>query len=139
MKIQALGWDATREKLRQYHIFICALVIGAILLYFCSHLMLSVTVIHSKEEIRSLVLNALESRGVKKNSWRKEFGELEEIKNEILEMYPNDLEWMEIETHGMNYVVRVVERKLEEETEEPTACNIVAIKDGIIKDRLVYQ
>ena len=101
--------------------------------------MLSVTVIHSKEEIRSLVLNALESRGVKKNSWRKEFGELEEIKNEILEMYPNDLEWMEIETHGMNYVVRVVERKLEEETEEPTACNIVAIKDGIIKEMVYSQ
>lgn len=139
VKIQALGWDATREKLRQYHIFIFALVIGAILLYFCSHLMLSVTVIHSKEEIRSLVLNALESRGVKKNSWRKEFGELEEIKNEILEMYPNDLEWMEIETHGMNYVVRVVERKLEEETEEPTACNIVAIKDGIIKEMVYSQ
>ena len=139
VKTQALGWDAGREKLRQYHIFICALVIGAILLYFCSHLMLSVTVIHSKEEIRSLVLNALESRGVKKNSWRKEFGELEEIKNEILEMYPNDLEWMEIETHGMNYVVRVVERKLEEETEEPTACNIVAIKDGIIKEMVYSQ
>ena len=63
----------------------------------------------------------------------------EEIKNEILEMYPNDLEWMEIETHGMNYVVRVVERKLEEETEEPTACNIVAIKDGIIKEMVYSQ
>ena len=122
-KVQDLGWKALKEKGKKYHIYLISLAIGLVFLYVISHIILSVEVIHSNQDIRFIVSNALNEKGIKK---------------EILDMYPEDLEWLEIETKGMKYIVRVEERKLEEEKNEPQACNVVASKDGIVKE-MVYS
>lgn len=127
-----------KENLKKYHVIFLCLFCFVPTLYFFSHMIVSVEVIHSNQDIRELVLNALEDYGVKKNTWRKEYQELEKIKNSILDRYPESLEWMEIETHGMKYEIRVEERKLEQKEEEKTSCNLVATKDGIIKD-MIFQ
>ena len=56
----------------------------------------------------------------------------------ILNEYPTKLEWLEIEVKGMNYIVRVEERKIHEKESVKTSCNIVAIKDGLVK-KLIYS
>ena len=137
-KVQDLGWNALKEKGKKYHIYLISLVIGLVFLYVISHIILSVEVIHSNQEIRFIVSNALNEKGIKKNTWKKDYQEIERIKQEILDMYPEDLEWLEIETKGMKYIVRVEERKIEEEKNEPQACNVVALKDGIVKE-MVYS
>ncbi len=137
-KVQDLGWKALKEKGKKYHIYLISLAIGLVFLYVISHIILSVEVIHSNQDIRFIVSNALNEKGIKKNTWKKDYQEIEKIKQEILDMYPEDLEWLEIETKGMKYIVRVEERKLEEEKNEPQACNVVASKDGIVKE-MVYS
>ena len=137
-KVQDLGWKALKEKGMKYHIYLISLAIGLVFLYVISHIILSVEVIHSNQDIRFIVSNALNEKGIKKNTWKKDYQEIEKIKQEILDMYPEDLEWLEIETKGMKYIVRVEERKLEEEKNEPQACNVVASKDGIVKE-MVYS
>lgn len=137
-KIQNLGWNALKEKVHTYHIYLISLLIGLVFLYILSRIILSVEVIHSNQDIRFLVTNALNEKGIRKNTWKKDYQEIEKIKQEILDMYPDDLEWLEIETKGMKYIVRVEERKLEEEKNEPGACNVVAMKDGIVKE-MIYS
>ena len=100
-KIQDLGWKALKEKGKKYHIYFISLAIGLIFLYVISHIILSVEVIHSNQDIRFIVSNALNEKGIKKNTWKKDYQEIEKIKQEILDMYPEDLEWLEIETKGM--------------------------------------
>ncbi len=138
-KIEQLGLNYWKNKWQKYHIFIIALILGLILLFCLSHIMLSVSVIHSNQNIRFIVTEALKERGIKENTWRKSYDEIERIKQEILDLYPEDLEWLEIEVKGLKYIVRVEERKIESEKQTPEACNIVATKDGIIKDMLYSQ
>ena len=133
-----LGLRAVKKTLKKNLVFLVGLIVGIVLLFLISHVMVDVDVIHSNKEIRDLVTNALKDYGISKNTWRKSFKEIEEIKEQILNDYPEKLEWLEIETKGMKYIVRIEERKMNEETIEKEACNIVATKDGIVK-RVIYS
>ncbi len=124
--------------LKKYHIFFFALIIGMIIFYLITHIIISVQVVHSNEEIRNLLINALSERGIKKNTWKKNYEQLETIKNSILKQYPNKLEWLEINVEGMNYVVRVEERKIISQEKKNERCHIIAKKDGMIK-KIVYS
>lgn len=136
--IDYLGVHAIKKKLKKNLVFLVALLVGLILLFVVSHVIVDVDVIHSNKEIRDLVTSALKDYGISKNTWRKSFKEIERIKEQILNDYPEKLEWLEIETKGMKYIVRIEERKMNEEVEEKDACNIVATKDGIVK-RVIYS
>lgn len=138
-KIESLGKEFFLKKWQKYHIFIISLILGCFLLFILSNIMITVSVIHSNQNIRYIVTEALKERGIKANTWRKSYEEIEKIKQEILDMYPSDLEWLEIEVKGLKYIVRVEERKIEKEEKEPSACNVVASKDGIVKDMLYSQ
>ena len=137
-KIEPIGIHALKKKIQKHHIFLIAIGIGLVFLYVLSHIMLSVTVVHSNQDIRFLLMNALEEKGIKENTWRKSYQEIEKIKQEILDEYPDQLEWLEIEVNGLDYIVRVEERKLEQEDSTPEACNVVATKDGIVKE-MIYM
>jgi len=137
-KKDVTGLKKLKQKLWNKRIFLISVTLGIILLYLISHIMINIEVIHSKKEIRELISISLKERGIKKNSWKKSYQEIEKIKEEILNEYPEKLEWMEIEVQGMNYIVRVEERKINEEIKEKTSCHVVAKKDGIVK-KMVYS
>lgn len=132
------GFLKIKKEILHHHIFLIALLLGIFFLFFLSHMIVDVKVVHSNKEIRELLEAALQEKGIKKNSLRKSYEEIEQIKKEILNQYPSKLEWIEIERTGMKYIVRVEERKIENKEEEKTSCHIVATKDGIIKD-LIYS
>ncbi len=99
---------------------------------FFSRIIVSVEVIHSNKEIRDLVTRAVEDQGIKVWSLKKDYAQLQEIKNQILSSYKDQLEWLEIENVGMKYIVRIEERILNPQKEEKTTCHIVASKSGIV-------
>lgn len=135
---EVLGMKQIIKWLDKWKIFIISMMFGFLLLGVISNIMIEVEVIHSKKEIRDLVAQSLEENGIKKNSWRKNYQELNKIKELILNQHQDKLEWMEIESVGMKYIVRIEERKKLTETKEKEACHIIAKKDGIIK-YLVYN
>ena len=135
---QETGLNLIKKKIKKYHIFLLSLLVGLVVLFCFSNLILSVEVIHSSEDIRFLVKTALEEKGIKKNIWKKSYQEITQIKEEILDEFQDKLEWLEIENSGMKYIVRVEERKMKEEPTTPRACNVVATKDGIIKE-MIYS
>ena len=107
--------------------------IAILLIIFLSNVIVSVNIIHSKKEIRFLILNELEKEGIKRLSIKKDFKSLEKIKKKILSNNKDKLEWLEIESKGMSYVVRVEERIIPPKKEEKKYCNVLATKEGIVR------
>lgn len=132
------GLRVVKGKVKKNQVFLIMVVFGLFFLFCLSNVIVSVNVIHSNKEIRDIVTSSLEDYGIRKNTWKKSYKELEKIKETILNTYPEKLEWLEIEQKGMTYVVRVEERKIKEEETPKEACNIVAMKDGIIRE-MIYS
>ena len=55
-KIEPIGIHALKKKIQKHHIFLIAIGIGLVFLYVLSHIMLSVTVVHSNQDIRFLLM-----------------------------------------------------------------------------------
>ena len=95
--------------------------------------MIDVTVVHSSKEIRFLVTKALEDHGIQRFTFRKSFQELTQIQQQILDEYPDMLEWLQIESVGMRYIVRIEQRIVHTPEEKLERCHLVATKSGIVK------
>ena len=89
-------------------------------------------VVHSKEEIRTLLSNDLSSYGIKKFNFIKSYEEKEEIKKKILALEKEKIEWLEIDRVGTKYIVHVEERKKRKKEENVFPRDIIAKKDAMI-------
>ena len=134
--VKELGIGRFLKVIKKHYHYFCALIFGLILLLFLSNIIVKVEVVHSSKKIRNLIYDALDAEGIKRLTFKKDYTEINKIKEKILERYPNDLEWLEIEVRGMKYIVRVEQRIITKKKDEPRACNIVALKSGIITDIL---
>lgn len=116
---------------------ITPLKIFAVLLFlfltnFFSNVIVRVDVIHSNKEIRDLVRKSLDAEGIHVWSFKKDYATLQSIKEKILNAYKDRLEWVEIESVGMRYVVRIEERIINHFESENKFCHIVASKSGVV-------
>ena len=114
------------------HILIIISIFFIIFLIF-THIIFNIEVIHSNKDIRKLILTELEKEGIKKYSFKKSYNKLNQIKEKILNKYPDKIEWLEIENSGTKYTVRVEERTIVQKEEDNTPRNIIAKKDGVLK------
>ncbi len=138
-KVKDLGWYALKSNFQKYHLFLICFLIGLAFLLICSHLVVEVNVIHENKMIRELILEELETEGVKPLAFKKSYQELQKIKEKLLEKYPDKLDWLEIETDGMIINVRVEERIITDINKENKKCNIIASKEGTIKSLLIEK
>lgn len=121
-----------RKMIRGKYLIIFSML--AFLLFITlTNTVFDIEVIHSNKEIRTLVKSELSKNGVRKYSIKKNYNQIQRIKEKILSKYPNRIEWIEIEEMGTKYIVRVEERKIPGEKINNTPRNIVAKKEGIIK------
>lgn len=109
------------------------ITMGSLLLLFLSNTIFSIEVIHTDNNLRTLLLNELEERGINRYQLKKSFSDITKIKKEILEEYKDKIEWLEIEEVGTKYIVRVEERILNQKEEEKIPRNIVAKKSAVIQ------
>lgn len=131
--VDTLGSLQIKRKLSMNFIFLMALSFGIVLLLFLSNIMYRVEIVHTNKEIRTLLLNELEEYGIKEKSFKKSFQKLEKIKAEIVNKHRDKIEWLEIETVGTKYVVRVEIRKIVVPEEQTELQNIIATKGAIIR------
>ncbi len=117
---------------QKYRPFLGFILLGVFFLLFLSNLILEVEVVHTKKEIRTLLLDALKEENIAPFHFKPSFEKKEDIKQKLLQTYKNKIEWLEIEEVGTKYIVRVEERKIKEQQEKTTPRNIVASKDAMI-------
>lgn len=109
------------------------LLVGFSIFIFLTNVVFDIEVVHSNKEIRGLIKDELNERGIKKYTLKKSFKNLEKIKEDILNAYPDRLEWLEIEEVGTKYIVRAEEREIVTKKGNKVPRNLVAKKDAVIK------
>ncbi len=124
------GFFRIKKRITPLKIF--AVLFFLFLTNFFSNVIVKVNVIHSNKEIRDLVSKSLDAQGIHIWSIKKDYQELQTIKANILNTYKDRLEWLEIESVGMSYVVRIEERIQNKFNEENKVCHIVASKSGVV-------
>lgn len=135
-KVRDSGLFALLAYFKKRILVLLGIMLFVLFLFLVSHVMVSVQVIHSNKEIRDLVTKSLEDYGIHRLTWKKNFQEIENIKQQILNDYPNQLEWLEIEVSGMKYIVRIEERIITNPDEKKKQCHLIATKSAIVKKML---
>ena len=124
------------ERLKQILIknlyMLIAFLIGAVLLFGLTHITFEIEVIHNSKELRELLKEELKQNGIDYLKPIQSYDKIQKIKNNILEKYKDKIEWLEIETIGTKYIVRVEERILTGEKKEYELQDIVAKKSAIL-------
>lgn len=134
-----LGIFKFKPFFKKNRVFLFAIILGLITLYFGSQIILKVEVIHSNKTIRNLIFNELKSVGIKKYSLKKSYKKISIIKEKIIDKYPDKIEWLEIENIGMTYVVHIEERIIKKEKEIINKyCHIVANRSAILT-KIIYS
>ena len=100
--------------------------IGITIIYFLSNVIFNVEVIHSNKKLRNLLIEELDSYGIKKYNFKKSYNKLQKIKEEILYKYKDKIEWLEIKSNGTKYIVRVEDRIITTKKEEKGLQDIVS-------------
>jgi len=121
------------KLIKRNKFFLITCLLGIIFLYFLSHIIFDVEIIHNDTSLRKLLLEELENHGIKEYHFTKSFKEVEQIKKQIIDKYRDTIEWLEIEKVGVKYQVRVEERKLPIKDSEQELRHIIVSKNGIIK------
>ena len=125
------------NKIKKNYIFVICLVIGIILFWILTHLVVKINIVHENKDIRELISDELDEYGIKVLSFKKSYRELDKIREEILDKYPDKLDWMEFDLDGLVLNVRIEERIITDTTKEDKVCDLVAKKSGVINDILV--
>ena len=118
--------------LKKYNVFFICLIIGLVLIKILSSIIFDIDIEHPKSEIRELVLADLEEFGISKYHFKVSYDEKEKIIKKILHKETDRLEWLEIDSIGTKYVVKVEERIKNDPKIDNTFQHIVAKKDAMI-------
>lgn len=130
--VDDMGRLKIEDNLKKNRILFIMIILGLGLLLLLSNVIFDIEVIHSSSEIRTLIIDELEKYGVSKYKIKKNYEELEKIKEKILEDNEDKLEWIEIIESGVKYIVRVQERVINPPETDIPYQDIVSNKTAII-------
>ena len=131
--VKVYGFASIKGFIKKYWLFLMALVLGFLMFLGLTNIVFDVEVVHNDKELRELILEELKNEGIDKYSLVVSYDKKEQIKENILKKYKDQIEWLEIERQGTKYVIKVEERKKNENVADDTPRNIVAKKNGLIK------
>lgn len=130
--LDTFGMIKIKKQINKNRVLVGTLIIGICFLYFLSHIIFEIEVVHTDKNLRVLLLKELDAYGVSVKKFKKGFHELEQIKKEILERHKDTIEWLEIENVGTKYIIRVEERKIDHNQVETEPQHIIAKKSAIL-------
>ena len=119
--------------------FFISLLIGTLILIFLSNVIFSIEVSHSNKELREFIISELKNNGIHTFQLRKNFKNLEKVKNKILEDNKSKLEWLEIERIGTKYIVKAEERIINSINKDNRVGDIISTHDAVIKKIIVEK
>lgn len=121
-----------KNILKNKHLIIIG-IICYIVFIVLTNTIFKIEIVHSNKELRNTVRKELENYGISIYSLKKNYNEVQKIKEKILNKYKDKIEWIEIETKGTKVIVKLEERKIPKENINTNPRNIIAKKKGIIK------
>ena len=131
--VNIYGIIKLREVINIYKYIIIFIILGIFILLFLSNVIFNVEVIHNDKDLRNFILNELETYDIKKYKFKKNYDEIQNIKNDILNKYQDKIEWLEIEESGTSYIVRIEPRIIPDNEVSYEKQNVIAGKSAVIK------
>lgn len=131
--LKQYGKKQIKKNIINNKIFIICTFIGVISLFLLSSFAFKIKIMHTDQEIIDLLNKELFNNDIKVNQLKKSFKQIQKIKEKIINNNKNKIEWLEIETKGIYYIVKIEERKLKKENNNYTLNKIVSKKDAVIK------
>lgn len=132
-ELEVFGLLKIEQNINKNKHLILIIIFTYILFIIMTKMIFKIEIIHSNKDIRNLLREELKKEGIKKYALKKEYKEVNKIKQKILNKYKDKIEWLEIESTGTKITVRVEERKIPNKKIEETPRNIIAKKKGVIK------
>lgn len=131
--IDTYGVSRFKKKWKKNHVLLLSIFLGLAVLIALSHIIYQVEIVYLDKDVRNFLKRELEKEGIHRYQWKKNYQQLEQIKKKIIKNNQDKIEWMEIETVGTKYVIRVEMRKQASKKKEPNIRHIVAKKDAIVR------
>ncbi|MBQ2946689.1 MAG: sporulation protein YqfD [Bacilli bacterium] len=132
--IDYYGLIKTKNNLLSNKYIIIFILISLIGLYLITSLIFEVDVVTSDSKMENILINELKEYGIKRYRFKKNYMELQDIKNKLLSNHKEELEWIEIENVGTKYIIRYEPRIKNKINDDTPFRHIIAKKDGIIRD-----
>lgn len=128
------GIEKVKKIIKEEKIFIISIIIGFITFLILSNMVFKIEIIHENKDLRDLIKEELDNYNIKVLHFKKSYKKLNKIRNEILDKYPDKLDWMEFVTNGLVLSVKLEERIITNTKKDNKICNIIASKSGVISD-----
>ena len=133
-KINTYGIIKIKKKLNINKYLIISIMLGIIILKTLSSIIFDIEIVYNDKETRDFLRQELKNYGIKEKTFKKSYHQIEKIKEDLINKYKDKIEWIEIETKGTKYIVRLEIRIIKEKEEIPKNRNIISKKDAIIKE-----
>ena len=130
--VDSFGKAKIIDIIKKYRFFLIFLFVGILIIKLLSSIVFDIDIEHSKSDIREIVLNDLNEYGIAKYHFKVSYKKKEEIIRKILKKETERIEWLEIDSVGTKYVVKVEERVKNNTVKSTTPQNIIAKKDAMV-------
>ena len=126
-----------KNRILNNKFIIISILICFIFIYILSNIIFSVEIITNDNDMKLKLEEELKNNNITKYKFKKNYNEIQKVKDNILNKYRNEIEWLEIETIGTKYIVKFEPRIKKELNKENNYRHIIASKDAIIKDMYI--
>lgn len=118
--IKYYGISRIKYLIKNYYYLIIFIIIGILLNILLSKMILTVEVVTPNKNLVKIVKEDLKKYGISKYHLKVNYKKKEAIKEKILNIEKDNIEWLEIEEIGTKYIVKVEQRK---KNKEELICN----------------
>ena len=130
--VEYTGFYKYKELLKKNKLIVISIVLAFTFVLYLSNTIFYIDVIHNDKNIRELIKEELNENGIRIYSLKKDYKYINKVKNKIMEKHKDKIEWLEIESSGTRYIVKVEERKINDINGNNEPRNLVAKKDAVI-------
>ncbi len=121
------------ETIKKYKISLLIFIISIFFVIILSKLTLFINIDTDSNELKKLIKEELTSNNVNLYSFKKDYDQLTEIKNQIKNNNLDKIEWLELSQKGVILNVKVIERVTNKNSNSNDYKDIVAEKNGYIR------
>ena len=128
------------ETFKKHYIFIISIILSYFVILILSNVCFGINIETNNNELKEIIIDKLDEFGIKKYKFKKDYNEITEIKNKILEDNKDKLEWLEITENGVYYNISLTERIIKETPNvENEIMDIVSTKDALIQKVIIRK
>ena len=127
-----LGIEQRKKQFLKYYHIIISFIFCIIIILFLSNIIFKIEIVTNDVEVKNKLLSTLEEYGIKKYKFKKNYNEIQMIKEKIIDKYNDEIQWLEIERMGTKYLIKYEPRIKKKDNESIKYQHITAKKNATI-------